>query len=124
MKWPSMEDIRITSKTACDNCQDGARKNVQQLIEEQRKSELEIAEQGIVLLKRAVSASVLTGDTVFLDNYGSFMLPDGEYSPEYKMRKAMEHCWDEIEQWALQQKVELTIEHEVYFTKINHRWVE
>lgn len=37
MKWPSMEDIRIPSKVACDNYQDGARKNVQQLVEEQRK---------------------------------------------------------------------------------------
>ena len=27
-----MEDIRIPSKTECDNYQDGARKNVQQLI--------------------------------------------------------------------------------------------
>lgn len=42
----------------------------------------------------------------------------------YKMRKALAYYWDEIEQWALQQGVELTIEHEVYFTKINHRWVE
>ena len=40
------------------------------------------------------------------------------------MRKAMEHYWDEIEQWALQQGVELAIEHKIYFTKINHRWVE
>ena len=38
--------------------------------------------------------------------------------------KAMEHYWDEIEQLALQQGVELTIEHKLYFTKINHRWVE
>ena len=36
----------------------------------------------------------------------------------------MEHCWDEIAQWALRQRIELTIEHRLNFTKINHRWVE
>ena len=124
MKWPSMEDIRIPSKTACDNYQDGARKNVQQFVEEQRKRDLEIAKQGVVPLKRAISDSVLIGSRLRLDDNDCYRLHNGEFSLDYKMRKAMEHCWDEIAQWALQQGVELTIEHEVYFTKINHRWVE
>ena len=124
MKWPSMEDIRIPSKTACDNYQDGARKNVQQFVEEQRKRELEIAKQGIVPLKRAISDSVLIGSRFRLDDNDCYRLHNGEFSLDYKMRKAMEHCWDEIAKWALRQRIELTIEHEVYFTKINHRWVE
>ena len=124
MKWPSMEDIRIPSKTACDNYQDDARKNVQQLVEEQRKRDLEIAKQGVVPLKRAISDSVLIGSRFRLDDHDCYRLTNGEFSLEYKMRKAMEHCWDEIAQWALRQGVELTIEHKLNFTKINHRWVE
>lgn len=123
-KGPNMEDIRIPSKAACDNYQDDARKNVQQLIEEQRKRDLEIAKQGIVPLKRAISDSVLIGSRLRLDDNDCYKLHDGEFSLDYKMRKAMEHCWDEINQWALQQGVELTIEHKFNFTKINHRWVE
>ena len=123
-KGPNMEDIRIPPKAACGNYQDGARKNVQQLVEEQRKRELEIAKQGIVPLKRAISDSVLIGSRLRLDDHDCYRLANGEFSLEYKMRKAIEHCWDEIEQWALQQMVELTIEHKLNFTKINHRWVE
>ena len=103
MKWPSMENIRIPSKAVCDNYQDDARKNLQQLIEEQRKRELEIAKQGIVPLKRAVSDSVLIGSRFRLDDHDCYRLANGEFSLEYKMRKAMEHCWDAIKQWALQQ---------------------
>ena len=116
MKWPSMEDIRIPSKTACDNYQDGARKNVQQFVEEQRKRELEIAKQEIVPLKRAISDSVLIGSRLRLDDHDCYRLANGEFSLEYKMRKAMGTTTRE--------GVELAIEHKLYFTKINHRRVE
>ena len=84
-KGSDVEDIRIPSKTACDNYQAGARKNVQQLVEEQRKSELKISKQGIVPLKRAISDSVLIGSRLRLDNHDCYRLPSGEFSLEYKV---------------------------------------
>ena len=115
-----MEDIRIPSKEERDDYKNRINETIHQLIEEQYKRELEIAKQGIVSLKRAISDSVLIGKPFHLDDQDGCEF----YAPTHKMRKALVYYWDEIKQWALQQKVELTIKHEVYCTKINHRWVE
>ena len=115
-----MEDIRIPSKEECDDYKNRINETIHQLIEEQHQRELEIAKQGIVPLKRAISDSILIGEPFRLDEYDSCEFD----TPTYKIRKALAYYWDEIEQWALQQGVELAIEHKIYFTKINHRWVE
>ena len=120
MKGPNVEDIRIPSKEECNRHKNKTNEIIRQWVEEQHQRELEIAKQGIVPLKRAISDSILIGEPFRLDEYDSCEF----YTPTYKIRKALAYYWDEIEQWALQQGVELTIKHEVYCTKISHRWVE